>query len=493
MTEFGEALRNDVETAFVRKLASDKKLRRIANRVRDGTYIDASDYSVRVGELMSEAFLENTETLSFMSKEVAEEVIPPVMSIGYENIREAARTVQETMNAADGVGLGVMVADLDTDRINGIVEKVGSFATFDDARETLKEPLVNFAQSVIDDTIRKNAKVSSKVGLKSYIIRKAEAGRTVTREQRVVSKKGKVYRYIRRYNEPCEWCQGLAGRYEYGKEPHDVYRRHEHCRCTVTFQRGNKQQSVWGPKSEWKEIEAEEQKKRVSKAQAAKELKAEKERRRMEYERVLRDDVGFSNVEENVLKLVDPDLLEANVDRLKYLESKFNVIHRSINPTFGYDGRRRYIAYVQRKLSNSADQNLYVCGRWYRDAKALIEQEIVAVNSGWAMPIDIENEYELKTYSITHEYGHMIHNYLYGRTLSQPNHTSFDHFVSLCRQDIIKIAKEQNPGVNVFDKISQYGTTNSCEFFAECFANSQGSAPNELGKAMLIWLERQGL
>ena len=43
MTEFGEALRNDVETAFVRKLASDKKLRRIANRVRDGTYIDASD------------------------------------------------------------------------------------------------------------------------------------------------------------------------------------------------------------------------------------------------------------------------------------------------------------------------------------------------------------------------------------------------------------------------------------------------------------------
>ena len=96
----------------------------------------------------------------------------------------------------------------------------------------------------------------------------------------------------------------------------------------------------------------------------------------------------------------------------------------------------------------------------------------------------------------------MIHNYLYSQLQlqSKPDSfrswmgapQSFNQFVSNCRKEIIEIAKKQNPGVNVFDKISEYGMKNSNEFFAEVFANSQGSTPNELGKAMQTWLERQG-
>ncbi|MCF0230660.1 MAG: hypothetical protein HUJ76_13325, partial [Parasporobacterium sp.] len=33
----------------------------------------------------------------------------------------------------------------------------------------------------------------------------------------------------------CDWCSSLAGIYEYGTEPKDVYKRHDSCRCTVTF------------------------------------------------------------------------------------------------------------------------------------------------------------------------------------------------------------------------------------------------------------------
>ena len=478
MTQFGQSLLSEIAATFNKRIKGDRKLKTIANRVRDGTsYEVANEYSVRVGEIMSESILEHTENLAYMSKEVAEEVIPPVMTAGHELVSEAAAIIQTNMNAADGVGLGVLTPDLDTNRIAGIVEKVASYDRFSEAEWVLKEPMINYSQAIVDQAIRKNAESSAKVGIKSYVRRTSENG-------------------------ACKWCEALEGVYEYPDVPRDVYRRHAFCRCRLTFERGKFRQNVWKHSETWTEKEADEQKKEVKKELTAKEIKAEKEKKRMEYERILRDDIGFSNVDQNVLKKVDPDLLDANIDRLKNLEDKFNIIHMSINPSFRYDGRKDYIAYVQRTRLNSADQDLFVCGKWYKDAAKLIEQEIQASNTGWSMPIDITNEYELKTYSITHEYGHMIHNYLYSQLQlqSKPDSfrswmgapQSFNQFVSNCRKEIIEIAKKQNPGVNVFDKISEYGMKNSNEFFAEVFANSQGSTPNELGKAMQTWLERQG-
>ena len=60
------------------------------------------------------------------------------------------------------------------------------------------------------------------------------------------------------------------------------------------------------------------------------------------------------------------------------------------------------------------------------------------------------------------------------------------------RQEIIAIARENNPDFVLNDHLSTYGATNDEEFFAECFANSQCGKPNELGRAMQIWLERNG-
>ncbi|MBR3419307.1 MAG: hypothetical protein IKG82_11505 [Oscillospiraceae bacterium] len=48
----------------------------------------------------------------------------------------------------------------------------------------------------------------------------------------------------------CEWCDKMAGRFEYGAEPDDIYRRHDNCDCTVTFENGRKRQYVWS-KREW--------------------------------------------------------------------------------------------------------------------------------------------------------------------------------------------------------------------------------------------------
>jgi hypothetical protein len=43
----------------------------------------------------------------------------------------------------------------------------------------------------------------------------------------------------------------LAGVYDYSKRPENIFRRHEFCRCTVTYQSEKKSQNVWS-KREWK-------------------------------------------------------------------------------------------------------------------------------------------------------------------------------------------------------------------------------------------------
>lgn len=84
--------------------------------------------------------------------------------------------------------------------------------------------MVNFSQSVVDDTVKANADFQYKAGLKPKIIR-TEAGNC------------------------CDWCKGLAGVYAYPDVLKDVYRRHRFCWCTVDYHPGDgKKQDVWSKK-----------------------------------------------------------------------------------------------------------------------------------------------------------------------------------------------------------------------------------------------------
>ena len=65
-------------------------------------------------------------------------------------------------------------------------------------------------------------------------------------------------------------------------------------------------------------------------------------------------------------------------------------------------------------------------------------------------------------------------------------------FEKECKSEIIAIAKKNNPSFKLVNKISRYGKTSNYDFFAEVFANSQSSKPNELGLAMEQWLKEKG-
>ena len=240
MSEFGANLLSDIAQEFNKRIKRDKKLKQIANRVRDGTadYAQAGEYAVRVGELLAESLQGNTKNLAFISKEVAAEILGPMLQYDHELITEVTNAVQANMNAAAGVGIAVQTPEIDTNRIDGLINKVASYSTAQESQWALKEPVVNYSQAIVDQSIRDNAKAAHKVGLETYIVREAEPG-------------------------ACKWCRALEGTYEYkgngSNIPRDVYRRHAFCRCILTYANGKQRQNVWDHRETWTEEDAKAQ------------------------------------------------------------------------------------------------------------------------------------------------------------------------------------------------------------------------------------------
>ncbi|CJQ88987.1 gp35 [Streptococcus pneumoniae] len=188
------------------------------------SYLDANKYAIEIGEILSKALgasLTN-ETLpdGKMYYNIAQRVLADVLGRNYELVSDYTEQVQKNLNSEAKIGLTAQVPELNQDRIDGLVNRLASEESFDDVKWLLDDPIVNFSQSIVDDSIRKNVEFHHKVGLSPKIVR------------RVVG-------------HPCKWCKSLEGSYNYPEVPKDIYRRHGNCRCTVDYHPGNgKKQNV---------------------------------------------------------------------------------------------------------------------------------------------------------------------------------------------------------------------------------------------------------
>lgn len=188
------------------------------------SYLDANQYAVEIGEILSKAlgaYLTN-ETLpdGKMYYNIAQRVLTDVLGRNYELVSDYTEQVQKNLNSKAKIGLATQIPELNQDRIDGLVNRLASEESFDDVKWLLDDPIVNFCQSIVDDSIRKNVEFHHKVGLSPKIVR------------RVVG-------------HPCKWCKSLEGSYNYPEVPKDIYRRHGNCRCTVDYHPGNgKKQNV---------------------------------------------------------------------------------------------------------------------------------------------------------------------------------------------------------------------------------------------------------
>lgn len=234
-----------------------------------------------------------------------------------------------------------------------------------------------------------------------------------------------------------------------------------------------------------------------------------------EAKKALVDDIGFDKVVKSISS-VDDRLLISSTNQLSVLEAKFGAVHKSKSSISSKAGGSGTMAFVSREFANPTNQDLVLCPKGYQSFDKMIDSVKRSIISGWHMPAALTDD-ELARYVVTHEYGHILHNTIYrsemekqGWTASKPygmaDYTKkttkaiykwyyklFEATETAWQKEIIEIAKKNNPDFDLLGSISKYGMTNKREFFAEVFANSQLSKPNELGKAMNEWLEQKGL
>lgn len=237
MNDIAPELLQTITNEFEDLIKNDEVLFGIRKKIKAGkaTYQDANRASIRIGELLSKAYRSHLSSDVLpdgtMYYNIAKRVLEPTLKRDFEEVSGICQDVQQLLNQKANIGIKAVAADLNQDRIDGIIDRVSS-APYKKTQWMTKEPVVNFSQSIVDDHIKANADFHAKAGLSPKIVRRSS---------------GKC----------CEWCSKLVGTYRYPEEApdgSDVWRRHNNCRCTVDYDPGEgKVQDVWSKK--WKESE----------------------------------------------------------------------------------------------------------------------------------------------------------------------------------------------------------------------------------------------
>lgn len=214
-----------INQKFDERTAESQKLKTavIHLRAKEATYVDANNFAIEVGNILSDIFKETIDVEILpdgrMYYNIADRILNPTMTKNYELITGYATDVQTSLNTKAGLHLRAQVPELNKDRIDGIVNRISSEADFDAIKWILGDPIVTFSQSVVDDSIKANADFQAKAGLQPILTRRL---------------KGKA----------CKWCRALAGAYDYSELPKEIYQRHDNCRCTIEYDPGDGKRKI---------------------------------------------------------------------------------------------------------------------------------------------------------------------------------------------------------------------------------------------------------
>ena len=203
-------LLDDLKKEFASKYKSNKKIPKL---LEAKNHANAYLYAQEVGDILAEVF-DSKLSASILPEgkmffNIAERILNETLGNNHKLVTDYAVELQTALNKEAGIGLKPKTNKINQDRIDGLVNRLSTEDNFDEVKWILKDPVANFSRSVMDDFIMTNADFHAKAGLKP-----------------------KLTRYVN--SEHCEWCDKLAGTYDY---PVDriIYARHENCDCVVEY------------------------------------------------------------------------------------------------------------------------------------------------------------------------------------------------------------------------------------------------------------------
>lgn len=238
MEDIGKELCERVREVFEQRNSSNAFMVRLKKEITDGraTLRDTSLYSQTLGINLRRAIKEVVTPAelpdSTLYYNIAHSILEPLLRDTYEDVNAICAEVQRKLDDKASIHLAPQKADFPAERVRAACGSASTRDTAEHGIEVLERTSENITAAFSDDYMKANADFRARAGLDTYIERRTD---------------GKC----------CPWCTGIAGRYQYGAEPHDIYRRHDNCGCTVEYVSARGWQNVWSKKwvSEPKKIE----------------------------------------------------------------------------------------------------------------------------------------------------------------------------------------------------------------------------------------------
>lgn len=171
-----------------------------------GDYGQAKEIAEIVGDTMADVLIK--------SGTYTEEEIQELARQAYILTTMVTTKAQNNLNAAAKVGLKPQTAAYP---VSAVAEAITKIMDAQDVEKVIRDVIPTMIIQVVDYTVQKNARFQYEAGLQPVIVREWSGS------------------YPSHDTKHTDWCRDLAGTYNYGEEPQNVYVRHAGCRCTVKY------------------------------------------------------------------------------------------------------------------------------------------------------------------------------------------------------------------------------------------------------------------
>lgn len=195
---------SDIVTALSKKPELWEWIRKLDSGT--GTYNEASSIAEMVGD----------EIVKQLGPYFSEEVLEAYLRAGHRFVSAVSEVAQQNLNDAARIGLKPMTTKYPKAKADKLALELSALEQ-DRVADEIKNAVPSLMMKMVDDIVRYNADFQAKAGL-TPIIKRTWSGS-----------------YPSHDTKHTDWCHDLAGTYEYGKEPKNVYSRHKGCRCKVEY------------------------------------------------------------------------------------------------------------------------------------------------------------------------------------------------------------------------------------------------------------------
>ncbi len=485
MTEYEQ-----LSAAIESRIAFDPHLRALRKKIAQGTATlsESAKYSRLCAQIMGQKLSE--EVLGLSDREG---VCTQLLLDRYSDVNQVCEQVMRSIDEIAGIAMNPRHAAFPAERVQQLAHSLVDLNSDDEIiQRRASSSAANVANSFHDDFVEENAAFRSDAGYECYITR-------------VVG------------SASCPWCSGMAGRYKYEEIPEDMFKRHDNCTCTVTFEQGSFRQDVWSKRSwEAPETGAGAPPPKVFSQEEADRLEQEhlaqirglrfnsssidnsgesgiiedKEKQFIpaktiaeaeQYGRQFADTVNYSGLSLDNVNIINETLTELNRlyptnkleiitsnSKLKNSSARSSCASLSINPLIGTLGKpsdefRKETISSLKKWKAARTKAPASLQKKYDNTIKQLEESLKY--DRWSVSNGIDTK---KT--ITHEYGHIIADQYFGQInnkLANPNCYS-EEGIKLRR--LVNEAYQKAKSTGDIYKISKYASSDEQEFFAETFA-----------------------